>query len=87
MTYLPDNTECAPGRYEDAPNTAGDFSFSMGDGYGYGIDMDGGVVRDGETLVISASRISPNGAAVSVGVASGAVGPCVTVPHTEPPES
>ena len=44
------------------------------------------VERDGETLVISASRI-PNGANVSVGVAAGEVGPCVPVPHTEPPES
>ena len=51
--------------------------------------MDAGVVRDGETLVISASRTSPTGdldgdgvsdeggATVSVGVASGTVGACV----------
>ena len=83
--YLPDNTECA-GRYDEAPDTSGDFRFTMGDGYDYSIDMDGGVVRDGETLVISASQI-PNGATVSVGVATGDVGPYVPVPHTKPSES
>ena len=83
VMYLPDGTQCAPGRYDDASSSTGNFSFGMGDGYGYSIDMDGGLVREGETLVISASRIT-NGASVSVGVASGEVGPCVPVPYTEP---
>jgi hypothetical protein len=96
VTYLADDTECAPGRFDEAPNASGSFRFSMGDGYGYSIDMDAGVVRDGETLVISASRTSPTGdpdgdgvsdeggATVSVGVASGTVGACVPVPFTGP---
>ena len=25
VRYLPDDTECAPGRYDDEPNTTGDF--------------------------------------------------------------
>jgi hypothetical protein len=97
VTYLPDDTECAPGRYDQADEHPGDFHLSVGDGYGYRIDMDGGVVAPDETLVISASRITPagdpdgdgisdeGGSNVSFGVAVGEVGPCVPVPHTEGP--
>jgi len=84
VTYLPDSTQCAEGRYAQAPDTEGAFSMSMGAGYGYSIDMDAGVVRDGETLVIDASPVE-NGALVSVGVASGTVGPCEQVPAALPP--
>jgi len=84
VTYLPDSTQCAEGRYTQAPDATGAFSMSMGAGYGYSIDMDAGVVRDGETLVIDASPVE-NGALVSVGVASGAVGPCEQVPAALPP--
>jgi hypothetical protein len=88
--------ECAPGRYNDAPSNPGDLSF-VGDGHGYKINLDAGVFHDGETLVISASRLTPLGApdgdgvsdeggsATSVGVASGEVGPCLPVPVSSLP--
>ena len=84
--------QCAPGRYDDAPSHPGDFSFSVGDRYGYKVDLDPSVIRDGETLVISASRLTPTGdpdgdgisdeggSNTSVGVASGEVAPCLPVP-------
>lgn len=91
VTYLADDMQCAPGRYDDAPSHPGDFSFSVGAGYGYKVDLDPGVLRDGETLVISASRLTPTGdpdgdgvsdgggSYASVGVASGEVAPCLPV--------
>ncbi len=88
VTYLPDDMVCAEGRYVQAPDTAGDFSFSSGRDYGYSVDMDAGVVRQGETLVISASQFGDTGATVSVGVATGAVAACDPVPAPPlPPES
>lgn len=92
VTYLADDMQCAPGRYDDAPTHPGDFSFSIGNGFGYEVDLDPGVLRDGETLVISGSRLTPTGdpdgdgisdeggSSASVGVASGEVAPCLSVP-------
>lgn len=97
VQYLPENTECAPGRYVDAAPRPGDFTFAAGDGYGYSVDLDPGVVRGNETLVIAASRITATGdpdgdgvsdmggAWVSVGVAQGPVAPCAPVPRQEQP--
>lgn len=97
VTYLADDMQCAPGRYNDAPSHPGDFSFSVGDRYGYKVDLDPGVLRDGETLVISASRLTPlgdpdsdgisdeGGSNTSVGVAAGEVGPCLPVPVSSRP--
>lgn len=93
VQYLAADTECAPGRYVDAAPRPGTFSFTAGAGYGYSIDLARGVVHRNETLVIEASRTSPTGdpdgdgvadqggSWVSVGVASGAVTPCVPVPR------
>jgi hypothetical protein len=85
VTYLADGMTCADGRYEQAPDTAGDFSFSTGRDYGYSVDMDAGVVRPGETLVIAASQLGDTGAIVSIGVATGAVAPCDPVAAPAPP--
>jgi hypothetical protein len=57
----------------------------MGREHGYRIDLDAGVIRPGETLVISASRLGDTGSQVSVGVATGDVAPCDPVPAPAPP--
>lgn len=95
ITYLPRDTDCAPGRYADAqPQPPGtEMRFSIGGGYR--VDLAAGSIRKGETIVISASELSAvpdldgdgqtttGGVSASLGIATGPVGPCVPVPAAE----
>lgn len=95
VTYLPPDTECAPGRYTDAvaPVADADFEFEAGDGYGYRLGLGPGAVGDTQTVVIASSRLTPptqgpdedgvrtlEGSWTSFGIAEGPVAPCRPVP-------
>ncbi len=93
VTYLPANQVCAPGRYDEAspqPRGTG-MSFAMGTG-GYRVDLAPGAIRDGETIVISISRLTDlgvgesGGITGSIGIATGPVSACVPVPAPPLPD-
>lgn len=83
VTYLADNHVCAEGRYDDAPSRPDGVAveFVIGTG-GYSVDLGPGAIREGETIVISISRLTDlgpgeaDGITGSIGVASGPVAPC-----------